>query len=83
MRKSDADYIDYQRRKHRVFHRNWQWFYHTRNGPRGPFAAKQIAIDDLIRFVDTMNFIDRNPNRFPAELNLDDITYIDIKLPRY
>ena len=83
MRNTDADESAHKRRRTRVFHEGWRWFYHTRNGPRGPFESRQIAMDDLTHYVETVNFVAQHPNSCPEQLDLSDVTHIDLKLPRY
>jgi hypothetical protein len=83
MRNSDTEDTTYERRDARVIHEGWQWYYHTREGRRGPFDTRNGAVTDLGQYVDTMAFIEANPDSVPENLDLDDIDVIDLKPPRY
>ena len=83
MRKSDSENRTFDRRSGRIIHEEWQWFYRTREGQRGPFDSRNEAIADLDRYVDTMAFIDEHPDSVPEDLDLEDVTVIDLKPPRY
>ena len=83
MRKSDKQDRDFERRDGRVIHEEWQWFYHTREGRRGPFDTRKSAITDLDQYVETMAFIEEHPDSLPENVDLEDVTLIDLKPPRY
>ena len=40
-------------------------------------------MDDLTHYVETVNFVALHPNSCPEQLDLSDVTHIDLKLPRY
>jgi hypothetical protein len=50
---------------------------------RGPFNARQTAVDDLSRYMDIVRYIEAHPNSFPDGVDLTDITHIDLKPPSY
>lgn len=83
MRRSDNKEKTYDRRDGRVVHEEWCWYYHTREGRRGPFDTRNEALVDLDRYVDTMNFIETNPDAVPDNLDFENVDVIDLKPPRY
>ncbi len=82
-RHDDNKHADFKRRKDRLFREGFDWFYHIRDGQRGPFASKQAAEDDLTEYLNTLRFIEENPDSLPDDLDADEITHIDIKPPQY
>lgn len=83
MRKSDSEEQSFERRDGRVVHEEWQWYYQTREGRRGPFDTRKSAVTDLESYVDTMIFIEAHPDSVPEDLDIEDITLIELKPPRY
>jgi len=83
MRKTDQNNKTHVRRERRVVHEQWQWFYRTREGNRGPFDTRQAAVVNLNSYVDTMSFIENNPDSVPESLDLDDVTLIELKSSQY
>lgn len=83
MRKSDTNEHQFTRRSGRVVHEEWQWYYHTREGKRGPFETRNEAVNELNRYVDTMAFIEAHPDTVPDDLDLENMDVIDLKPPRY
>ena len=83
MRKTDTFRSRFKRIEDRLYRDGGQWYYHTRGVPRGPFETRSSALDDLNRFVGTMDFIDEHPDAVPNDINPDDITHIDLKPPKY
>jgi len=52
MRKSDKKKtVRYVRSRDRFFRQNDQWFFQTREGARGPFTYREIAEQELGRFI--------------------------------
>jgi len=68
MRKSDKNKTArYVRSRDRFFRQSDQWFFQTREGARGPFAHREIAEQELSRFIAlrehyTTPFFPRNVN---------------------
>ena len=58
MRKSDAKDSTYFRSKDRVFCQNGKWFFETREDDHGPFATREAAEKDLLRYIEEMSFFD-------------------------
>lgn len=83
MRKSDEVPGTFDRRDERLFRDLGKWFYHIRDGLRGPFNNRRDAQEDLQRFVVTRNYMESYPNRVPDDLDIDDVTHIELKSPRY
>ncbi|MGD8417950.1 MAG: DUF6316 family protein [Pseudomonadales bacterium] len=82
MRRSDDVPSEFERRDERLFRDRGKWFYHIRDGLRGPFANRQEAQDDMQRFVVTRSYMETHPNA-PKDLNIDDVTHIELKAPQY
>lgn len=83
MRKSDRVPSTFDRRDERLFRELGKWFYHIRDGRRGPFDNRQTAHEDMQRFVVTRNFMESHPDRVPDDLDIDDVTHIELRAPRY
>ncbi len=58
MRKSDAKDSTYFRSRDRVFCQNGKWFFQTREDDHGPFATREAAEKDLLRYIEEMSFFD-------------------------
>lgn len=82
-RHTDKEPAEYDRRGERLFRQNFEWFYHIRDGQRGPFASKEAARRDLAEYLATVRFIEANPDSLPEDLDADEITHIEIKPPPY
>ncbi len=82
-RQTDTGYRKYKRRKNRLFRNEFAWYYHIREGQRGPFASKRAAEDDLAEYLSTVRFIEENADALPEDLNADEVTHIEIKAPQY
>jgi hypothetical protein len=65
----------------RVLHEQWQWFYQTREGKRGPFDTRGDALTDLDRYKDTMSYVADHRELFPEDVDLDDVTLIELDEP--
>lgn len=58
MRKSDAKDSTYFRSRDRVFCQNGKWFFQTREDDHGPFATREAAEKELVRYIEEMSFFD-------------------------
>jgi len=81
MRRSDQVPSTFERREERLFRELGKWFYHIRDGLRGPFNSRREAYEDMQRFVVTRNYMETNPNRVPDDLDIDDVTHIELRSP--
>jgi len=65
----------------RVFGRERQWYFRTREGDRGRFPTRAAA--NLVRehFVDTMEYLDENKHALPSDVDWGDVTMVDIGKP--
>lgn len=82
-RRNDNPDEVYQRRKQRLFSGNGRWFYHTREGVRGPFPSEQAAMSDLQQYVETKEFVEVNEARLPPGVNLDDVEMVNMETPKW
>ncbi len=81
MRKSDAKDSTYFRSRDRVFCQNGMWFYQTREDDHGPFATREAAEKDLIRYIEEMSFFDGVQNGASAgSPNLADPDFANFSL---
>ncbi len=83
MQNTDKAPGNFERRKDRVFREGFKWFYHIRGGQRGPFDARQAALNDLAEFSATMRYLEEHPDSFPQEVDVEDLTHIDLKTTQY
>ena len=84
MRKTDKRFEPGKRRNHqRVYRDGEAWFYHTREGRRGPFLSETELRADLRSYVGTMEFIEDNACLIPGEVDHQDITVVDLDTPRF
>ena len=83
MRKTDKSPVELERRKERLFREKGKWYYHIRDGLRGPFGNRREAQEDLQRFTVTKSYMEANPASVPDDLDIDDVTHIELKPPRY
>ena len=84
MRKTDTSFVPGRRRNHqRAFREGEVWFYHTREGRRGPFASEAQLRLDMQSYVGTMEFIEDNAGLIPGEIDHQDITVVDLDTPRF
>jgi len=83
MRRSDEVPGTFERREERLFRDLGKWFYHIRDGLRGPFDNRMEAHEDMQRFVVTRNYMESNPHRVPDDLDFDDVTHIELKSPPF
>lgn len=81
MRKSDISEKTHYRFPDRVFRRERQWYFRTREGDRAPFPTRAAA--NLVRdhFVDTMEHLDENKHALPSDVDSGDVTMVDIGKP--
>jgi len=83
VRHTDAMTVQFKRRKDRLFKNGFEWFYHIREGQRGPFPTREAAQQDLAEYLRTIRFIADNPDSLPDEVDADEITHIEIKPLQY
>lgn len=83
MRRGDTRNHSNEREGQRVFRVGQAWFYHTREGRRGPFERETDLRADLQSYVGTMEFIEVNAALLPGELDCSDVTFLDIEAPRW
>ena len=81
MRRSDTAKQKYPRSTERLFRRQGQWYFQTREGDRGPFNSREAAKVELERFADTMQYMEEHKPSLPSEVDLDDVTIVDIHIP--
>ncbi len=82
MRKSDKNKkttVRHYRSRERFLRKEDQWFYHTREGARGPFENREIAERELRHFADTMEFIEENEQHLPSGLDWKNVTIVDFE----
>jgi hypothetical protein len=60
MRKNDLFDNAFCRTGDRVFRQGTQWYFRTRANHRGPFETQTAALQELGRYIDTMEFIEDN-----------------------
>ena len=60
------------------FRQDDQWFFQTREGARGPFKTREDAERELRRFIDTIEFVEKNEQHFPAGIDLKNVTIVDL-----
>ena len=84
MRKTDTRFEPGKRRNHqRVYRDGDVWFYHTREGRRGPFLSETELRADLQSYIGTMEFIEDNAALIPGEIDHQDVTVVDLDTPRF
>lgn len=83
MRRADQQDMTDRRRGKRIYCLAGEWFYRTREGKRGPFSSEMEMRADMLAFIGTMEFLDEKGSELPHEVDPDDVTYIDMELPRY
>ena len=83
MRRSDQQDVSHQRRGKRVYCLGGEWFYRAREGKRGPFASEMEMRADMLAFIGTMAFLDEKGDELPADVDQDDVTYIELESPRF
>ena len=62
-----------------VFRRGRQWYFRTRERNRGPFETLAAAVQELKRYIDTMEFIEENKPSLPPEIDCSDVTLVDVE----
>ncbi len=82
-RHTDKDPANFNRRKNRLFRAGFDWFYHIREGQRGPFTSREAAAADLAQYLATLRFIEENAASLPDDLDAQEITHIEIEPPPY
>ncbi len=60
-----------------------QWYFQTREGERGPFDSREAADLELQRYIDTMEFIEKNEPSLPSDVDWGDLTFVDVEIPDY
>ena len=81
-RGTDSNNKTYYRSPERLFlgHER-QWYFQTREGDRGPFKRRELAILELERYADTMGYVEENKSSLPSEVDWGDVTMVDIDEP--
>jgi hypothetical protein len=81
VRKSDLFDGAYSRTGDRVFCRGDQWYLRTRENDRGPFGTRAEAVEELKRYIDTMEFLEEN--ELPADVDPGDVTLVEFETPKF
>ena len=81
VRKSDLFDSAYSRTGDRVFCRGTQWYLRTRENDRGPFKTRAEAVEELKRYIDTMEFLEEN--ELPADVDPGDVTLVEFETPKF
>ena len=83
MRKTDYKNRKYARSAKRLACVNGDWYFQTREGARGPFETKQAAKLELMRYIDTMQFIAANESEIPTGVDWTNVTLVNIEVPMF
>ncbi len=80
MRKKDTDAaVQRSRRAYSRTHQHvGQWYFRTREGDRGPFETREAAVLELMRYVDTMEFVEENESSRPSDIEWADMVFVDL-----
>ncbi len=81
-RKSDGANLRFIRSTKRLREQNGLWYVRTREGNRGPFVNRRDAVTELLRYADTMRYVDANRAILPDNLDWDDVTIVTVHEPR-
>ena len=73
MRRTDTESTTHLRSKSRIFWDKGRWFYHTREGVRGPFVAEPTAVVDLTLYAETMSFLERSSSSIPPHIDTNNV----------
>lgn len=82
-RHTDSKKGRFERREERLFRRGFDWYYHIRDGQRGPFPTREAASADLAEYLSTVRFLEEHADRLPEDIDVDDLTHIEIEPPQY
>lgn len=58
-----------------------QWYFRTREGDRGPFVTREAAVLELMRYIDTMEFVEENEAGLPSDIEWGDMVFVDLEKP--
>lgn len=67
----------------RVVIEDGEWFLRTREGLRGPFSSRVQAEQETAAYVETMEFLERNREVLPGDVNQNDIEIVNLIKPRW
>ena len=81
MRHTDTTAKDYFRSPYRIFRREGQWYFQTRQGDRGPYASQEAAQLRLDRYVETMGFVAKHKPWVSSDVDLSDVTVVELAEP--
>ena len=68
-----------RRRDCRTHQHVGQWYFRTREGDRGPFETREAAVLELMRYVDTMEFVEENESSVPSDIEWADMVFVDLE----
>ncbi len=73
-----------KRAAHRFFRLHGLWYLQTREGERGPFKTRAEAKLELLRYIDTMEYIEEFREVLPEDLDCEDVTLVEMdRLPSH
>ena len=82
VRKSDLDKTAQRYRSGSRFQQqSGQWYFQTREGNRGPFDSREAAELELQRYIDTMEFVEKNKPSLPSDVDWSDLVFVDVRTP--
>jgi Domain of unknown function (DUF6316) len=57
---------------------NGEWYYHTREGVRGPFPSQADAENELAHFINVMQYIESRRDNVPFEVDTSDVQILNL-----
>ena len=83
-RKSDpVEKSAHQRRLGRLFQHSQLWYFLTREGTRGPFADRNAASEELVKYVSMMAYIELERSELLDGVDADDIEILELEAPLF
>ncbi len=64
---------------YRTHQRVGKWYFRTREGDRGPFETREAAVLELMRYVDTMEFVEETESYLPSDIEWADMVFVDLE----
>ena len=80
MRGTDSYRLNYDQSE-RFFQDENVWYSHTREGNRGPFNCLTAAETELADYIDAMSFIEANKSFLPTDLDVANVTVVELGSP--
>ena len=82
-RRTDSIRKTYCRTPERIVCCERNWYFQTRQGNHGPYDTREEAELCLERYVETMGFVEENKPWLPSNVDLSDVTIVEIDKPDY